>query len=84
MLQGEVREVGIEVIKQEGNDFEISAADYQITKYDGTTIEAGQPVINDHKLIVLFSANDIGKFYVIFKYHVGPEILKAKILVEVS
>jgi len=84
MQQGEVREVGIEVINLLGQEFIIVAADYQIVREDGTVIETGQPAINGHKLIMLFTANQQGKFYVIFKYHIGPEILKAKIYVEVN
>lgn len=81
--QGEVRQIGIEVINQLGQDFVIEAAEYEVIKKDGTEVEKGSLMIKEHKLITLFSAVETGWFYVIFKYHIGAEILKAKILVEV-
>lgn len=81
--QGEIRQVGIEVINQLGQDFEIEAAEYEIVKGDGTRVEYGFPMIEDKKILTLFNGANKGRFYVIFKYHIGPEILKAKILVEV-
>lgn len=81
---GEIREVGIEVINQISEDFIIEAAEYQIISKEGTEIEQGFPTKNGHKLIALFSAVEKGVFYIIFKYHIGPEILKARISVEVT
>ena len=80
---GEIREVGIEVISRLNQEFVIDAAEYQIIKKDGTEVEKSIPTINGHKLLILFNATEKGLFYVIFKYHIGPEILKAKVLVEV-
>lgn len=80
---GEIREIGIEVINKLSEDFVIEAAEYQITKKDGTEIEKGYPSIDNHKLLALFNAIEKGPFYIIFKYHIGPEILKSKVLVEV-
>lgn len=80
---GEIREVGIEVINQLGQDFVIEAAEYEVIKRDGTDVEKGFPMIKEHKLITLFNAIEVGRFYVIFKYHIGAEILRAKVLVEV-
>ncbi|WP_461206936.1 hypothetical protein [Clostridium sp. DL1XJH146] len=84
VTQGEVREVGIEINNLLGQDFTIDASEYEILKTDGDVIETGQPTMDGHKLIALFSATEKGRFYVWFKYHIGPEILKAKILVEVN
>lgn len=80
---GEIREVGIEVISQLSQGFIIDAAEYEILKKDGTEIDRGFPMIENHKLITLFNASEKGLFYVTFKYHIGAEILKARILVEV-
>lgn len=80
---GEVREVGIEVINQLGQDFSIDAADYQILKKDGIEVDKGFPMIDGHKILTLFNAKEKGVFYVMFKYHIGAEILKAKIFMEV-
>lgn len=81
---GEIREVGIEVINQLSEDFVIEAAEYQIVSKAGAEIEKGFPSINGHKLIALFKAVEKGVFYIIFKYHIGPEILKTRISVEVT
>ncbi len=81
--KGEVRQVGIEVISQVKQDFIIETADYKILKVDGTEIEKGNAVIQGKKVLTLFSANDVGKHYCEFTYRIGPEILKAKIYVEV-
>lgn len=81
--QGEVREVGIEVVNQLGQDFSIDAAECSVISTDGTETEKGLPTIDGHKLLTLFSATEKGRYYIIFKYHIGPEILKAKIYVEV-
>lgn len=83
LTQGEVREIGIEVVSQVKQDFIIEAADYVITKTDGTTIESGTATIDGRKILTLFSAQEVGKFYVWFIYRIGPEILKAKIYLEV-
>lgn len=80
---GEIREVGIEVINNIGQDFTIEACDYSIIKTDGTEIEKGFPTIDGHKILTLFSASEKGVFSVIFKYHIGPEIIKAKLYMEV-
>lgn len=81
---GEVREIGIEVINQFSEDFVIEAAEYQIISKSGTEIEKGVPTINGHKIMTLFAAVEKGWFFLIFKYHIGPEILKARISVEVT
>lgn len=82
--QGEVRQVGIEVINQTGESFIIETADYAIEKRDGTTIESGIATIDGHKILTLFSAQEIGQYYVFFTYRIGAEILKAKVYVEVT
>lgn len=81
--KGEVRKVGIEVISQVNDSFAIDAADFTIHMDDGTEIETGSATIDGHKILALFSANEIGKYVCEFSYHIGPEILKAKINVEV-
>lgn len=83
--QGEVRQIGIEVVSQLTQDFVIETADYRILKKDGTEIETGTATIDAHKILTLFSAASIdpGQYYCEFTYRIGPEILKAKISVEV-
>lgn len=81
--EGEVREVGIEVINQLGQDFLIEAAEYLMQKLDGSEVEKGMAMIQDHKILTLIKGRDKGRFYVVFKYHIGAEILKAKIFIEV-
>lgn len=81
---GEIREVGIEVTSNVKQDFVIEVAEYQIIKQDGTEIDKGYPTIDNHKILTLFSANEVGQFYVIFKYHIASEIFKAKVHMEVK
>ncbi len=82
-MQGEIRQIGIEITNVAGQDFVIDAAEYEILDTEGNQIERGYPTINGHKILTLFNASQKGSFYVFFKYHIGPEILKAKIFVEV-
>lgn len=83
LQEGEVREVGIEIINQTCKDFIIDAAEYKIINKDKEILEEGFATINTNKILLLFNATKKGEFSVIFKYHIGPEILKAKIYVEV-
>lgn len=83
MQLGEIREVGIEVISNIRQDFVIDAADYQILK-DNVEVDKGLPTIDKHKILTLFSAMEKGRYVVIFKYHIGAEIFKAKVYVEVE
>lgn len=85
LAQGEVREIGIEVISQVEQDFTIETADFVIVNAnDNTQIENGTATIDDKKILTMFSAANIGSYYCIFTYRIGPEILKAKIYVEVK
>lgn len=79
---GEVREIGIEVTSDIKQDFVIDVAEYQVLK-DNVEVDRGYPTIDGHKILTLFNANELGKFYVSIKYHIGPEIFKAKVYVEV-
>lgn len=80
--KGEVKKIGIEVISQINQDFVIEGADYKIIK-EGTEVESAVATIEGHKILALFSAQEIGKFHCEFTYRIGPEILKAKIYLEV-
>lgn len=82
--KGEVRQIGIEVLNKLEQSFEIDAAEYSIQNISGSVSESGFPTIDGHKLYMLFDGTHIGRHYVVFKYHVGPEILKAKIIVDVK
>lgn len=79
---GEVREVGIEVVSDINQDFVIDTAEYSIVKND-IEVDRGYPTIDNHKILTLFTAKNIGKYYVVFKYHIGAEIFKAKVHMEV-
>lgn len=82
-IQGEIRQIGIEVTNVAGEDFVIEAAEYDVVDNNGIQIERGYPTINGHKILTLFNANEKGSFNIFFKYHIGAEILKAKVFVEV-
>lgn len=83
IYEGEVRMIGIEIENTLDNNFVIETADYTITDKNKNIIEQGFPTIEDHRIVVLFSGTEKGVYQVTFKYHIGPEILKARILVEV-
>ena len=83
LAHGEVRKIGIEVKSQLDQDFLIETADFNISKITGELVEQGTPTIDNHKIIALFSAAECGNFYCEFTYRIGPEILKARIYVEV-
>lgn len=84
LKQGEVRQIGIEVINQSNQDFTIDAADFTILDNNEQNIESGVPTIDGHKILTLFSAQSVGKYYVQFKYHIGPEIMISKVYIEVG
>lgn len=81
---GEIREIGIEVVSDIKQDFVIDTAEYSIIDSVNNEIDRGYPTIDNHKILTLFPANNLGKYYVIFKYHIGAEIFKAKVYVEVE
>ena len=83
IIKGEVRKIGIEVVSQLSQEFKIDSADFSIMKISGEAVENGMATIEEHKILTLFSAQEIGKYYCEFTYRIGPEILKAKIYVEV-
>lgn len=83
IYEGEVRMIGIEIESTRDSNFVIEAADYVIIDKDKNIIEEGIPTIEGHRMVVLFSGTDKGIYQIAFKYHIGPEILKARILVEV-
>lgn len=80
---GEIREVGIEVISNIRQDFVIDVAEYSVLK-DNVEVDKGYPTIKEHKILTLFSATEKGRYTVVFKYHIGAEIFKAKVYVEVE
>jgi hypothetical protein len=82
--KGEVRQIGIEVISQVKQDFIIENAEYRIISRDGTLVEKGVASVEGHKILTLISGSSAGVFYCEFTYRIGPEILKAKVLVEVK
>lgn len=84
LKQGEVRQIGIEVINQLNQDFIIDAADFNVLDSNEQILESGVPAIDGHKILTLFSAQKVGKYYVQFKYHIGPEIMISKVYIEVG
>lgn len=80
---GEIREVGIEITSCDNQVFTIDTADYRIV-YQGTEINHGIPTVDGHKIALLFPANSEGRYQVELTYTIGPEKLKATLLVEVS
>lgn len=83
LQKGEVRIVGIEVISQVQQDFIIEGAEFAITQKEGVVIEKGVATVDGHKIFTLFSANETGRYLCEFTYRIGPEVLKAKVIVEV-
>lgn len=83
IYEGEVRMIGIEIENTLDNNFVIETADYVITDKNKNIIEQGFPTIDGRRIVILFSGTNKGVYNVNFKYHIGPEILKARILVEV-
>lgn len=79
LLVGELRQIGIEITSNIGQDFIIESADYTIIKADGTIVENGAATIEDKKILTLFSANTGGNFFCEFTYRIASEILKAKV-----
>lgn len=83
--KGEIRQIGIEVVNTLGQDFTIETAEYEIIEVnEETSIETGFPTIQNKKIFMLFSGETVGSFYLVFKYHIGAEIIKAKLNVKVE
>jgi|AGTN01.2.fsa_nt_gi hypothetical protein len=81
--KGEVRKIAIDVSSRLGQDFVIDSADFVILKEDGTEVTRGYPTIDGHKLTVLYSAIEAGRFICELTFRIGPEILKYKVYVKV-
>ena len=80
---GETRRIGIELYSIFGSDFEIDFAEYAVFNSVQEIIKTGICRIEDKKITMLFIANEIGWFNVIFTIHIKDEILKAKIPIRV-
>ena len=80
---GEIRSVGIEVFNLQNQEFEISVAEYEILDEEKNIIDRGIPTIDRNRIFTLFNAEERGKYNVVFKYHIEPEVLIANVEVEV-
>jgi hypothetical protein len=83
IYKGEVRKIGIEVISQTNQNFIIETAEYIIKNTKDEAIGNGFATIEDHKIITLFTAESKGSYTCDFIYRIGPEILKAKVNINV-
>jgi hypothetical protein len=80
---GETRRIGIELYSIFGSDFEIDFAEYAVFNSVQEIIKTGICRIEDKKITMLFIADEIGLFNVVFTIHIKDETLKAKILTRV-
>ena len=80
---GETRRIGIELYSIFGGDFEIDFAEYTVLNSVQEIIKIGICRIEDKKITMLFIANEIGWFNVIFTINIKDEILKAKVPIRV-
>lgn len=82
--KGEIRSVGIEVVSNDCcSSFVIDTAEYYVTK-DDKVVDRGQCAIDGHKLIMLFNAEEKGRYKIIFTYTIAEEKLIDDVTVEVE
>lgn len=67
---------GSDVLKE----IDVTYSDGVVKKSVVDTLTA---VIDGHKIKTLFSAQEIGQFYILILYRIGPEIMRKKIIIEV-
>ena len=84
MYQGEIRNLGITVANIVESTFTITDAKYAVVDSNNVVLLNGNATIDSHNIYTLFSADNVGKYTLVFIYKVGVETLKAKIFVEVN
>ena len=80
--KGEIRSIGLKVKSKNGSQFIINTAEYVISLGDDV-VERGQCGIEGNDLIILFHADEKGRYKVTFKYTIADETLIDEIIVEV-
>jgi hypothetical protein len=82
--KGEIRIIGIEVVSNSrcNNFFVIDTAEFYVTK-DDKVVDRGQCPIDGHKLVMLFNAEEKGRYKVVFTYTIAAEKLIDSVSVEV-
>ncbi|MTI85322.1 MAG: hypothetical protein FH756_15835 [Firmicutes bacterium] len=57
---GESKEVGIELVANDGNEFTITKASYKYEDVAGNVLESGEATIDDHKVFILLTPKETG------------------------
>lgn len=84
MYQGEIRNLGISVANIVESTFTITEAKYAVVDSNNVVLLNGDATIDSHNIYTLFSADNVGKYTLVFIYKVGVETLKAKLYIEVN
>lgn len=80
--KGEIRSVGLEVKSKNGSQFVIDTANY-VVSLNNEVQEQGSCAIDGHKLLILFHADEVGRYKILFTYTIADEKLIDEVLVEV-
>ena len=83
VYQGEIRNIGLTISNSKIDSFVIDSAQFAISDPNENISIHGDATINGNSIYTLFSADNIGKYNVTFIYKIGPEILKAKLYIDV-
>ena len=73
---GERRHVRLKVTSCKGDDFEITAASYELKKqYADETEDAGACIILEHVMDMVIAPQTAGKYWLHVTYHIADETL---------
>lgn len=84
LYKGEIRDVTVEVTETSGQEFTIDECKYQIVNSKGDSVLKDNASINGNLIGMLFNADTLGKFKIIFYIRIGQEIRMFSQVVEVQ
>ena len=81
---GETKFVELEVASRDGSEFTITSATWTLESM-GEEVDHGTAIIDGHKVSVLLTAPEIaGRYTLIIWYNIPPEVIGAKVVVNVE
>lgn len=83
-IVGETKYVDLEVSSKEGTPFVITSATWTLESM-GEEIAHGTATVDGHKVSVLLTApEEVGRYTLIIWYNIPPEVIGAKVIVNVE
>lgn len=82
-IQGEKKEVRIEVTSTSGDPFVIRNAKYELVR-SGEIVASGEALVEEHEVYALIEPSGKGIYRLLFTYEIAAERLKTPISITVT